>query len=140
MFEELEYITTVIEKYYATIYFICRGRRIIFPLEIDIGKMKENMEMGGVLPSTLCTLKSIIRILESKVEKVNLYMISDNIKYAYITINNVSKSWEVNSDFYDAFILAKEFNAPIFVKDEILNEYGIPVSEELIRESLNSGD
>ncbi len=62
----------------------------------------------------------------------------DNLYYAYIRVKKNNVFYDIDSGLTDALCLALITGVKIDVNKEILNEYGIEVTKELLDKALNS--
>ncbi len=87
-------------------------------------------------PNIYNTLKRMVCGLGANFLGITIYRYDSDIFYAYANVEFQNKHLEFNISVDDALNVAKEFEKPIYIKDELLNTCGIKVSKKILRDAL----
>ncbi len=80
-------------------------------------------------PLTHDLLKSILSTLECTVEKIHVCDLKEGTFYARIFLKKNGKDFDIDSRPSDAIAVALRYSAPIFVREDILRENSVSLSQ-----------
>jgi bifunctional DNase/RNase len=129
MFKSIEHLTTIPSEEMLTFYFYCRDQKVLLPIETKYKPIQSD-------PDTMDTMRRVLCALESRVTGIKIYHHQQNVYYTYLEILKKDEFVDINIDLYDAIQAARMFEAPILIKDDILQESGLKITKELIEEAL----
>ena len=125
-----------------TAYFYSKNENMILPLWLPNDSTGQiiSAQSGGNSPRPLVhdTLRRAINALGGTITGVLIDRYKDDLYYAYIRVKKNNVSYDIDSGLTDALCLALMTGVRIDVNKEILNEYGIKVTKELLEKALNS--
>ena len=88
------------------------------------------------VPHLYNTIKRLLSCFKVRLVSVTVYNLQDGILYTYLNLVFNQKHLEINISFHDAFVLAMMYKSPLYVKNEVLEEKGIKVSKQTLRDAL----
>ncbi len=133
MYKPVKFITEVPYTDFSTFYLFCRSIKTLLPIEIENSKKKE-------IPSIYNTVKRVLKGFNIGVSNIKIYHYYCDIFYAYLTLKKEAEEFEFNVGIKDALEISREMSVPIFVKDRILENYGIKITKDLLIKSLRDSD
>lgn len=123
-----------------TAYFYCKEENMILPLSLNKESVDMILEVQGEeknpRPQVHNTLKRVIKALGGKVISVLIDNYKDDLYYAYIRIKKDRLIYDIDSDLADALCVALINNVPMNVNKEILKDYGIKITKDLLIQAL----
>lgn len=131
MYKPVKFITKVPYRDYCTYYLFCMSNKVLIPIEIEA----EDQEKSPT-PSVYNTIKRILGALKCIALRINIYRISDGVFYSYLTIQKGNSIMDINVEFKDGLEISQEMSIPIYVRDKIMEQYGIQITKELITKAL----
>ena len=124
-------------------YLIQKQDKIILPLDIQkteaVRYLKSSNSHEFVNPSTHNTVYRIFMGLNIKINNISFYKYDGENFYTYLDEESNNKNIKINVSPIDGLILSKMSNCPIYVKDEILYQTGIKLTEKVLRDALFEG-
>ena len=125
-----------------TAYFYSKNENMILPLWLPNDSTDQilSTQSGRISPRPLVhdTLRRAINALGGVINGILIDRYKDGLYYAYIRIKKNNVFYDIDSGLTDALCLALMTGVRIDVNKEILNEYGIKVTKELLEKALNS--
>ena len=123
-----------------TLYLFEKKHKYIIPIEVEqtaagllLGKRDLNSPNH---PSIYNTVKRLVSGLGGKVVSITVYKFENEKFYSYLNVVFQNKHLEFNIHIADAVNIAKRFEAPIFIKTELLEKCGIKVTKKILRDAL----
>lgn len=123
-----------------TAYFFAKEEKIVLPIDFP----KE--EVSFLLTSEINKLshkqniyETTIRIilgLGAKIICLSVYKFQDDEFYAHLNLLQNQENLEISLKFTDGLKIAKKTKIPIYIKQEILEQEGIRVNRQILRDAL----
>jgi len=137
MFEEVRYISCIINERTPTYYFYHKQSRRLIPIKSEEQKLLKLFEDNHPsCPSPAETLKKVIFAIGAEVLSIKVYLFQDSIYYTYVTIKNSSGEVDINTSFTEAMSLAELIKPPILFEKNIIKECGFKVTKKMIEKAL----
>ena len=137
MFEEVTYISCVLDGKISTFYFYHKTSRTLIPVKMDENQTSLRLrEVHSNLPTPISTLKKIVYAVGADIQSIKVYLFQDSVFYTYITVKSGSGDIEVNAGFLESMILAEELKTKILFEKNIIKECGIKITKKMIEKSL----
>lgn len=70
------------------------------------------------------------------ISHIKIYYHCANTFYVYLAIKKEDGIFEVNISFKDALEIYKEMPVPIYVRENILKNYGIEITKDIVLKAL----
>jgi len=147
MYKRVHFIALV-PNYYSgsknyTLYLFDKDAKVVVPVEISnqetlfflTGKTHQHHSS----PHIYNTIKRLLHCFETRLVSVTIYNFQDGTFYTYLNLAHNQKHLEINISFPDAFVLARLFKSPLYIKNDILEEKGIKVTKQILRDALREG-
>ena len=133
MYKPVKFITEVPYTDFSTLYLFCKSLKTLLPIEIIFNNKTTT-------PSIYNSIKRILYGCGIDIAHIKIYHCYCNNFYAYLTLRKEGRDFDINIGIKDALEISKETAVPIFVKDKILENYGIKITKDLIIKSLKDSD
>ncbi|HLB51914.1 hypothetical protein A3F07_02090 [candidate division WWE3 bacterium RIFCSPHIGHO2_12_FULL_38_15] len=120
-----------------TLYFYCKKENYLITIEstsILIETLIENndkTEYGLYL-----SISFLIKYFKAKISKIIIL----NCSCCQIYIEHKFKQFQIHIALEDALILAKLDNCKMYMTENIISDFGIKITKELLEKALNSSD
>lgn len=126
MLRQIKYITKIQTYFGETHYLFCKTNQTLLPIETN----------NRLDDSETYSIKLIVKALGSEVAKIKIYKYLDGHFYTYLTLTRQNgREFDVNVGPTQALSLCDR-NIPVYSDDSILQECGVKVTNELIKEAL----
>lgn len=112
----------------CTVYIFANEKQIIFPIQMNTDEAKclvKTLYKGNTEGNIYETTKRLAAALNAKITSIIIYKYLDGIFYTYIRVTKQEEVLDINVKFSDALILATACNLPIYIKDQIITDFGI---------------
>jgi bifunctional DNase/RNase len=123
-----------------TAYFFAREEKIVLPIEFAQEEVTYLLSLSkNKIARRQNIYETVIRIilgLGAEIESLSIYKYQDNEYYTYLNLKREGENLEVSLKFTDGLKIAKRAGASIYVKEEILENEGIKVNRQILRDAL----
>ena len=131
MYKPVKFITEIPYKDFSTFYLFCKSSKTLLPIEIE-NKQNTNSQK----PSIYNSMKRILVGSGIFISHIKIYYHCANTFYVYLAIKKEGGIFEVNISFKDALEIYKEMPVPIYVRENILKNYGIEITKDIVLKAL----
>jgi bifunctional DNase/RNase len=139
MFEEVTYISCILNERTPTHYFYHKQTKTLIPVKVEEAKSLKLFEEGNPgQPSSVETLKKVIYATGAEVKSIKVYLFQDSVYYTYVSIKSSEKEFDINTNFSEAISLAGLVKSPILFEKNIIKECGFRVTKKMIEKALLS--
>jgi len=126
-----------------TLYLFDKNEKVVMPVEIKnreaVFYLTGKTHLRHPVPHLYNTIKRLLSCFNVRLVSVTVYNFQDGILYTYLNLIFDQKHLEINISFHDAFVLAMMYKSPLYIKNNILEEKGIKVSKQKLRDALREG-
>ena len=123
-----------------TLYLFNKEGKIVLPVEIK--NMEALMFLTGKVgvkgnsPHFYMFVKALLEYFGAKVVSVNLLRCENSLFCAELNLIVYKKHVKMTMNFVDAFVISRLFDAPLYADHKVLDDRGIRVSKEILRDAL----
>lgn len=114
---------------YYTFYFFNKDANTILPIEI----LRDTQ-----YPPIYDTYLRTLHCFKSSIKCIKVYLVRDEIFYAYVSIKNRGCVFDLNCNIRDALELFGQTKCAIYTSEKIVREIGIKVTKQLVLSSLEN--
>jgi len=123
-----------------TLYLFNKEEQVVLPIEIKnmeaIMFLTGKVGVVGNTPHLYMFIKALLDFFGAKLVSVTILDCEYNLFCAELNLVVNEKHVKMSIDFTDAFVISRLFDAPLYADHKVLDEHGIKVSKEILRDAL----
>jgi bifunctional DNase/RNase len=123
-----------------TIYLFNKEEKIVLPVEIKnleaLMFLTGRTHLDESVPHLYIFIKNLLKYFEAKLVSITVFNCSNGLFCSHLNLLVDEKHLELPLGFTDAFVLSKLFDTPIYAHHKLLDERGIKVSREILKDAL----
>lgn len=144
MFKRIYFIALVSNLRFGTrrhtLYLFDKEEKVVLPVEVK--NMEALMFLTGKahldenVPHLYMFVKGLIEFFGAKLVSVMVFGSNNGVLGAYLNLVVNDEHIKLPLGFIDAFAISRLFDSPLYAHHKVLDDYGIKVSKEILRDAL----